>query len=121
MKKIYYWVGLCAIIFIIGLLGSFILLKTPQGARVNIVQNGNVLYSLDLSKTDDKTIEVVYEGRTNTIEIKEQQIRMLDAECPDHTCIRMGYLTSITFPVVCLPNRLVIQFTNDNDVDAVAQ
>ena len=47
-------------------------------------------------------------------EIKAHQIRMLEAECPDNTCVHMGWLDS-TVPIVCLPNRLVIQFVENHN------
>ena len=57
----------------------------------------------------------------NTIEIKDGKIRVKSAECPDKTCVHMGWLSSSAMPIVCLPNHLVIRFAaSDNDVDAVA-
>lgn len=44
---------------------------------------------------------------------------MLEAECPDHTCINMGWLDSAA-PIVCLPNRLVIRFAGaDDNLDVI--
>ena len=69
-----------------------------------------MLYQLDLSQ-DDRILEIEYEGRVNVIEIKDHRIHVLKAQCPDNTCVSMGWLESA--PIVCLPNRLVIQFKND--------
>ena len=41
-------------------------------------------------------------------------------ECPDHTCVEMGWLNSET-PIVCLPNHLLIRFAkHSGEVDSVA-
>ncbi|HBV53019.1 MAG TPA: NusG domain II-containing protein [Clostridiales bacterium] len=101
-------------LLLIGILGSILVLRRPGTNLVEIVQDGRILYQLDLAQAEDQTIEVEYDGRINIIEIKNHQIHMLDAECPDHTCVNMGWLDSAV-PIVCLPNHLVIQFSGDND------
>lgn len=107
-------------LLLIGILGSALVLCRPDTNLVEIVQNGKVLYQLDLAHTEDQTTEVVYEGRINTIEIKNHQIHMLEAECPDKTCVNMEWLDSAA-PIICLPNHLVIQFSGSNeDIDGMA-
>ncbi len=86
-----------------------------------ITQDSKVLYRLNLAEEEDRTIEVTYEGRINKIQIQNHQIRMVEAECPDYTCINMGWLNS-SMPIVCLPNHLVIQFAeNSGEIDAAVQ
>ena len=86
--------------------------------NVSIIRDGEVLYQLDLAQEKDRMIEIEYDGRLNIVEIKEHQIRMADAECPDKTCVQMGWLDS-SLPIVCLPNHLVIQFSDaDAGIDA---
>lgn len=100
--------------FLAGIAGSIFILRAPHGQTVQIVQDGSVLYTIDLSKESNQTIQVEYEGRTNVIQIQDGKIRMLEAECPDHTCVQMGWLDSAV-PIVCLPNHLVIQFKEGNN------
>lgn len=53
------------------------------------------------------------------MQIEEHKIRMLEAECPDHICMDMGWLDS-GMPIVCLPNHLVIQFTDKSSgIDSI--
>ena len=101
-------------LLLIGILGCILVLNKPDTSLVEIVQDGKILYQLDLEQTEDQIIEVEYDGRVNIIEIKNQQIHMLEAECPDKTCVNMGWLDSAA-PVVCLPNHLVIQFAQNHD------
>jgi hypothetical protein len=107
MKRWSLWIILCILTAAAGTL--LFLLSIQRGTAVEIVQDGNLLFSFELTQTDDRTIEAVYNGRRNVIEVAGGRIRMLEAECPDLTCVRMGYLGA--FPIVCLPNRLVIRFT----------
>lgn len=106
-------------ILLIGIVGSILVLQQPATSLVEIVQDGEVLYRLDLARAEDQVIEVEYDGRINTIEIKDHRIHMLEAECPDKTCVNMGWLATAA-PIVCLPNHLVIQFAeNTGTVDGV--
>lgn len=108
-----------ALIFLAGIAGSILILRAPHSQTVQIVQDGSVLYTIDLSQESDRTIQVEYEGRTNVIQIQDGKIRMLEAECPDHTCIQMGWLDSAA-PIVCLPNHLTIRFSPSQEpIDAV--
>ena len=105
---------LIGFIFLIGVIGSFWVLQRPNTSQVEIVRDGEVLYQFDLARAEDQIIEIAYEGRVNTVEIRNHQIHMLDAQCPDKTCVQMGWLNSAA-PIVCLPNHLAIQFVQGND------
>ena len=89
---------------------------------VQISQNGTVLYTLDLTQTENQKIEISYQGRTNIIEISDGCIHMAEAECPDQLCVQMGELRHAATPIVCLPNRLTVQFVNITvGVDSVSR
>lgn len=122
MKKIRLCIVFCAFIFIAGIVGSLLMLRPVKSSIVEIIQDGKVLHTLDLSKADDQTINIVYQGRINTVSIKKGSICIISADCPDQTCVKMGFLNENALPVVCLPNRLVIQFVQPNgDADAITQ
>ena len=115
-------IGICIAIFLIGVTGSIWVFLSPQVNNVQIVQDGTVLYRFDLSKMEDQTIDIEYKGRINTIQIENGKICVLEADCPDHTCVRMGWLESSALPIVCLPNHLIIKFADTTEeVDAVAK
>ena len=110
------------VIFLLGVGGSVFVMFSGSKNTVNIISDGKIVESVDLSSSPDREIVVEYEGRTNTVEIKDGKIRVIDAECPDHTCMRMGTLESAALPIVCLPNHLVITFADDDSaVDAVSR
>lgn len=120
MKKI--TIIVCIGIFLIGVIGSIWALTRPHGDYVQIVQDDNTLYRFDLSTAENQTVDIEYNGRINTVQIEDGKIRMLSADCPDHTCVKMGWLESSATPIVCLPNHLIIEFAEaDSDVDAIVQ
>lgn len=95
------------------------MLMFPHGTQIEIIQDGTVLYTFDLAEVQDQVFEIEYDGRTNTVQIENGRIRMLEAECSDKTCVHMGWLNSGSMPIVCLPNHLIIQFADTDDIDAV--
>ena len=96
-------------------------MNSKGGSIVEITQNDKVIRTIDLQTAGDECFDIEYGDSKNTIEIKDGKIRVKSAECPDKTCVHMGWLSSSAMPIVCLPNHLVIRFAaSDNDVDAVA-
>ena len=51
-------------------------------------------------------------GVTYTLEISESRVRMAQIDCPDHICIKTGWADRQT-PIVCMPNRLVIELEGE--------
>ena len=113
---------IAALIFAAGVAGSMIILNAPKKNTVIIKSDGKILYTLDLSREPDRTFEIKTDRGENTVEIKDGKIRVLSADCPDKTCVRMGWLESSAMPIVCLPHKLVIEFAeNDDGVDAITE
>lgn len=108
----------CIIVFLIGIVCSILMIIKPHGQTVQIIQNGEILYTINLEESDDQTIEVEYKGNRNIIQIQNHGICIIDAKCPDKTCVKMGELKSSATPIVCLPNKLVIKFVEKDDIDA---
>lgn len=112
---------ICIVLVIIFIV-VFIGLKNSFAEKTNIVeiiQDGNIIYTLDLNKNKDELIQVEFKGHKNIIQIKDKQISIIEADCSDKTCVNMGILKSAFTPIVCLPNHLVIQYVNDDkEIDA---
>ena len=120
-KAVYIVAALCALIFLGGIGGMIWNLTRSHGRQVEILQDGKILYTLDLAKAEDQTFTVTYGGRTNEIEIRDHQIRVKAADCPDQICVHMDWLEDA--PIVCLPNRLSIQYADGegaSGLDAVS-
>ena len=110
------------LLFVAGIVGSALVLTAPSGSRVRILSDGEEVYTADLRLAEDTTFDIPYQGHINTVEIKDHRIRVRDADCPDQTCVHMGWLSSASMPIVCLPHKLVIEFTDGaDDVDAVTR
>ena len=104
-----------ALILIILALSTVILIVTrsrrEQGAYVVVmVQNEEIArFSLDVDGTYD------INGGTNTIEIKDGRVRMLEASCPNHLCIHQGWIRLEGQSIVCLPNKVIVTVRGTGD------
>lgn len=95
----------------------------------HIYQNGSLLQTIDLATVSDNYTFTINgdDDSYNVIEVNDQKIHIIDANCPDLVCVQTGYGQNNFFPITCLPNRLIIKVTsqpaansNEDDVDAVA-
>lgn len=107
-KKI--WISGVIIVFIVSLIISIFILCPSQKRMVEIVQEDAVIKTIDLDYAQNQEFIVRYKDSSNTIRIEDGEIWVSEAECPDHTCMKMGKLYSESLPIVCLPNRLIIRF-----------
>ena len=110
---------LFAVMLAAAIAGTVITFTAPASQTVRIISGGEVLYTIDLSHTADKTIRVEHGDGYNVIEIAGGKIHVIEADCPDKTCVNMGFLQGGA-PIVCLPNKLVIRYAQGGDLDAVA-
>ena len=117
--KTKYWIAILSLMLLGCLALSFPLLLPQEDARfAEITSDGQLLYTVDLAI--DRTIHIsAADGGKNTITVKDGKIGVTEANCPDHYCMDRGMCSSGA-QIVCLPNRLVIQFRGELAVDSIA-
>ena len=71
-----------------------------------------------VSLRTDQTFTVEGEHGINVVTVSGGKIGVTEADCPDHYCMHRGMCNSGA-QIVCLPNRLVIKFVNNDAVDGV--
>lgn len=119
------WILLLATVFIALSAAAFALRQSgPQQPVAVVYLNGERLRTIDLSAAAAPwQFAVEQDGMTNRIEVRPGGIRIAEANCPDQTCVRQGWLEGGATPIVCLPHRLVIHLESGTDeapLDAVA-
>ena len=91
------------------------LLWPSKATQAQIVSEGVVIATVDLHKDQQFTIQG-YNGGENVVTVKDGKIAVTEASCPDHYCMQRGFCNSGT-AIVCLPNRMVIKFLADEEID----
>ena len=97
-------------------LSLLFLLPGQDAAFVEVRSEGKLLYTLPLNV--DQQLEIVSENGTNVVTIKDGKVAVTEADCPDGYCMARGFCSGGA-QIVCLPNRLVLNFTGEADVDFV--
>ena len=100
-----------------------LLIPKGQGATARITLDGVLLYEIDLEKeTQQRCIEITSEDGIllNQICVEPGRIRVAQANCPDQVCVNQGWIMDSALPIVCLPNKLIIEITGGEEIaDAV--
>lgn len=103
---------ICGLVIAMALIGALALRghagadSKEQLAALIHDADGN-LYELPLS--EDATITVTTSLGTNTIAVEDGAVRMLDADCPQRTCLLASPLCSPGRQIICLPHELWIE------------
>ena len=90
-----------------------------DASRVRITVGGEEYGTYSLS--EDQTIEI---NDTNICEIKDGEVNMTRADCPDQLCIHQGPIHIQGETIVCLPNRVVVEITGNDaeeQLDGIVQ
>ena len=109
------WIMIIGGVLLVCTVLSLFLLQSGQADFAEIYSDGKLIYTVDLRIDQEKTIEGPY--GTNVITVKDGAIAVTRADCPDGYCMKRGFCSGGT-EIVCLPNRMVIQFKAEQDIDA---
>lgn len=74
----------------------------PDTIRITVDGEEYGIYYL----SEDQIIPI---GDTNICEIKDGRAFMLEADCPDHLCMKQKAIDENGGTIVCLPNKVVIE------------
>ncbi len=125
-KKTISWdLILIAALVLAGLLFGLVLLLTrTDGKTVEIRVSGEVVQQIPLSESG--TYEIEGTNGSDVLVIENGKAHMEEASCPDGVCLGMGEIDSTGESIICLPNEIVVEITDDStdtdsgrEVDAV--
>ena len=112
-------IGLLIVLAALLMLAVRMLLPEEEHARVRVIIDGreDVYYSLD----EDQ--QVTLNDGTNTMQIKDGVVTMIQADCPDKLCMHQKPISKTDESIICLPNRVVltVEGAEEAQVDAVAK
>ena len=114
--KTKYWIMALALLLAVCVGLSFLTLGGEVSSRARITSNGKEVRTVDLSFDQQFTVET--EDGYNVVTVKDGRIAVTEASCPDHHCMARGFCNSGA-QIVCLPNRLVIEFLGEAEIDGV--
>lgn len=103
------WLVIIGLLLVAGIIGMVVVQSArEEGGQVLITWNDEVQGTYPLS--EDRTL--VYEGENgqrNVVTIQDGMVFMEEANCPDQICVKHAPTNQTADPIVCLPNRLVVE------------
>ena len=122
-KSTKFWLLIIGAVLVVAVAGLLVIQALrEEGAQVVITWNGEVdgTYPLDENQT------FVFEGESggyNVVTIEDGFVFMEEANCPDQICVKHKPLNQTADPIVCLPNKLVVEVIaseTENQLDGVS-
>lgn len=114
-------------ILLVAAVAAFFGLRWYEGANTKeavavVIVDGQEYGRYPLSEETEETIELP-DGNYNTFIIKEGELDMTDASCPDKICVNHRHISKRNESIVCLPDKVVIQIENGEEaqLDAFTQ
>ena len=112
-------------------IGIILFLSIAGVIFLNLTANSNdlmakVYYENDLLIEIDLSINDTYivEGKLGevVIEVKDNKIAVIKETSPNHICSKQGFVSSSLTPIICLPNKIIINLvSNETNLDAVVR
>lgn len=102
------------VILVIGLtFGINYFVNTKSGENIEIYVDNKLYktYSID----DEEEIKIENKEGYNIVKIHDHGVEITDASCPDKVCIHSGFITKPSESIVCLPNKVHIKITTDDN------
>ena len=115
--KTKYWIFVLSGILALCIALSVAFLRSGEAQYAQVFSDGKLVATLSLAVDQEKTIESEY--GINVVTVKDGKIAVTHADCPDGYCMKRGFCSGGA-QIVCLPNRLVIRFGDQQEVDAAA-
>jgi len=98
---------LLAILLFAGIFWLAVHFLTPAGNTVVVTVDGYTVLTLSLSEDRE---EVVKTGNGfNTIRIKDGEVSVAEADCPDRLCAKHGAIRNSGETIICLPHKLIVE------------
>lgn len=108
------------VIFIVSALIFAVILTVFLGKKTDfdsviIEKNGHFYAEKPLDT--DCTVKV----GGNTVCIRDGEVYMEHADCPDKLCIKQGKISDSSKKIICLPNRVTVEITKKSEIDTVVR
>lgn len=123
MKSNKFWIIILAIFILLCVAAIAIFkLSNEDNKLARVILDGKCVREINLDEVEDAFEFTVNGDGNNIVQVEKDRIRIIEADCPDKICVNQGWISNGFVPIVCLPNRLVVEIINGNyDIDGAAK
>lgn len=113
-----FWIILFCLLAIISIVVIFIMrFSETNGKIAKIFSSNKLVRTVSLEKDDEFTIK--NGDGYNVIRIKDGKISVIESDCENQICVNQGEIDNGLFPIVCVPNGLVIRVVSNDEESGV--
>lgn len=119
IMKTKFWIILFCGLIIASLGAYFVLQSISVPSVAYVFRDGECVEEIDLSSVSEpyEITVTTDDGGVNVIYVENGHISISSANCPDQICVRHSPISDGVEPIVCLPNRIVVQIgKSESDV-----
>ena len=114
---------IAVLVLVVIAVSSFVCIRLfaeGKGIFVKVYVNNKLSKTFDLGSDQEYFIET--KVGYNLLIIKNNKVRILDADCPNKICVDKGYISKNGESIICIPHHVVVTVESDEEktVDAVA-
>lgn len=110
-KTLFISVSIIVVLAVASVCAILFMNKETVKPVAEIYSEGELIYSIDLNNVGEPyqiTVTDLNDGE-NIIEVRKGEIGVVHADCPDKTCINMGFTGSSSLRIICIPHKLEIK------------
>ena len=105
---------LLVVVLLVGVAGIFLINSAKKGTMVQIKVDGKTVETISLK---GEYIEKEINGVTVCCENGEIYVK--ESSCPDKVCVRSGRISKSGEGIICAPNRVAVEISGKNQLDAL--
>ena len=115
-------IGIVLVISLLGYIGICFLNHDDSRLSAEISVAGSLFMIIDLNNPPaNKTINIPGHMGDSIVQVKKGAIRMQFSPCPDHYCMKTGWIHHSGQTIACIPNKVIIKISSPQDpIDAVS-
>ncbi len=105
------------IVILLSVVCSILYIKNNKEEKIaKIYKDKKLLYTIDLSSVEKPyEIKLGDDENYNIIQVNHNEISIIEASCRDKVCINTGKINNGTVPIVCLPNKVIIEINSNEE------
>jgi hypothetical protein len=105
---------LLVVVLIVGVAGIFLVNSAKKGTIAIIKIDGKAVAEIPIQ---DEYYELNFNGVTVCCENSEMFVK--ESSCPDKVCVRSGRISKTGEGIICAPNRVAVEISGKNQLDAL--
>ena len=100
-------------LIIAGAFGVNYFVNTKNVDSIEIYMDNKLYKTYDIN--DKEEIKIKSKEGYNIVKIHDKGVEIIEASCTDKVCIHQGFITKASESIVCLPNKVHIKITTEDN------